>query len=198
MTELQNIIKTLHPSAAIWREIYWSALDEIMVCRLTVSSHYRNQCWFEIIRIRRICARYVGMLVIPGPMFRIKAIKAGTNVWGLNILLTEVPALIMTTKIVWWIFVPFFQFRALAIIISALMFAMFFGSFYTWQRFFVLGSRTRSIIEFCLIEYAHENSFNEPINFGFLCSLFELSIRHKILYKCTANHISEMKSRVWS
>ena len=40
-----NIINSLRPSDAIWRQWSWTTLAQVMACCLTAPSHYLNQCW---------------------------------------------------------------------------------------------------------------------------------------------------------
>ena len=43
-----DMINTLRPSDAIWRQWSWTTLAQVMACCLTAPSHYLNQCWLII------------------------------------------------------------------------------------------------------------------------------------------------------
>ena len=46
-------IDSLGPSAVIWRPRSGSALAQVMVCCLTAPSHYLNQCWLILSKVKR-------------------------------------------------------------------------------------------------------------------------------------------------
>ena len=43
-----NVVNSLRPSDAIWRQWSWTTLAQVMACCLTAPSHYLNQCWLII------------------------------------------------------------------------------------------------------------------------------------------------------
>ena len=45
-------IKSLWPSDAIWRQKSGSTLAQVMACCLTAPSHYLNQCWLIISKVK--------------------------------------------------------------------------------------------------------------------------------------------------
>ena len=45
---LPQWVNSLWPSYAIWWQISWSTLAQVMACCLTAPSHYLNQCWLII------------------------------------------------------------------------------------------------------------------------------------------------------
>ena len=55
--EVNSQINSLWPSDDIWRHRYGLTLAQVMVCCLTASSRYLNQCWLKVfygIRLRAI------------------------------------------------------------------------------------------------------------------------------------------------
>ena len=47
-----NLLNSLWPSDALWRQRSGSTLAQVMVCCLTASSHYLNQCWLIISEVQ--------------------------------------------------------------------------------------------------------------------------------------------------
>ena len=41
-------LNSLWPSGAIWRQVFWSTLAQVMASSLTTPIHYLNQCWLLI------------------------------------------------------------------------------------------------------------------------------------------------------
>ena len=65
---LQSCINSLGPSDAIWRHRSGSTLAQVMACCLTAPSHYLNQCWLIISKVRSSDAHLrASSLVIPQP-----------------------------------------------------------------------------------------------------------------------------------
>ena len=49
---LPQLVSSLWPNDAIWRDRSWSTLAQVMACCLTAPSHYLNQCWLIISKVQ--------------------------------------------------------------------------------------------------------------------------------------------------
>ena len=49
---MSQLVKSLQPSDAVWRQRSWSTLAQVMACCLTAPSHYLNQCWLIISEVQ--------------------------------------------------------------------------------------------------------------------------------------------------
>ena len=83
-------VNSLGPSDAIWCWRSWSTLVQVMACCLTAPSHYLNQCWLIISKVRWHSSK--GKFIrqeIPQPsiteiIWKIKYLKFHSNFPGAN------------------------------------------------------------------------------------------------------------------